>query len=309
MRAARRVRRRRDPRRRRHVDQHECQRGHREHRAGALGHQQGRVRVPAPERARQPRQSTNDAYPTAVRMAVMLLGHIPARASRQATAFAPRLTSSHDVLKMGRTQLQDAVPMTLVRNSATFAVMLGEDRRRLTLGPANADEVNLAPPRSAPASTPPRFLGPGRRAPRADHRSPLVRRADLIEATPGLPAPSSSCPACSSASRSSCRRSATTCACSRAARAPASTRSTCPPVSRARIMPGKVNPVIPEVVNQVAFQVIGNDLTVTMAAEAGQLQLNVMEPVIAIRSSSRSTPARRDGSCCASTASSASRPT
>ena len=80
----------------------------------------------------------------------------------------------------------------------------------------------------------------------------------------------------------SCRRPATTCGCSRAARAPASARSTCRRCRPApRIMPGKVNPVIPEVVNQIAFEVIGNDMTVSFAAEAGQLQLNAFEPIIA----------------------------
>ena len=72
------------------------------------------------------------------------------------------------------------------------------------------------------------------------------------------------------------------CDCCLRARAPASARSTCPPVQAgSSIMPGKVNPVIPEVVNQVAFEVMGNDLTITVAAEAGQLQLNAFEPIIA----------------------------
>ena len=145
-------------------------------------------------------------------------------------------------------------------------------------------EINLGAHRHrhrhqrAPAATPSSCRGTWPRSPgiAAGHgRRTWSRRRRT-------PARSSSCRACSSGSRSSCPRPATTCGCFPPGRTPGSTRSTC---RRCRpgstIMPGKVNPVIPEVVNQVAFEVIGNDITVTMAAEAGQLQLNAFEPIIA----------------------------
>ena len=161
--------------------------------------------------------------------------------------------------------------------------MLGEDEERLQRGRA-------ADPRDQPGRHRDRHRhqrAPGlRRAgvPAPAPRSPAFRWSPrpTWSRRPRTPAPSCSSPACSSASRSSCPRSATTCACSlRPARRlrrdqPA---AACRPARR--IMPGKVNPVIPEVVNQIAFEVIGNDVTVTMAAEAGQLQLNAFEPIIA----------------------------
>ena len=183
--------------------------------------------------------------------------------------------------------------MTLGQEFEAFAVTTGEDIARLERdraalprgqprrhGHRHRDQRRPALPRSSSIE---------RAAP--DHRPRRGARREPGRGDARTPAPSSCSPACSSGSRSSSRRCATTSACSPPGRAAGSARSTCPPMQPgSSIMPGKVNPVIPEVVNQVAFQVIGNDLTITLAAEAGQLQLNVMEPVIAFNA----VPVARD---------------
>ena len=143
-------------------------------------------------------QSTNDVYPTALKLALILeINELLAAMAHLQDAFQGKADEFKDVIKMGRTQLQDAVPMTLGQEFATFSRMTMEDIQRLQETIPLLREINL-PPRQAGSS----------------------------------------------------------------------------------IMPGKVNPVIPEVVNQIAFAVIGNDVTVTMAAEAGQLQLNAFEPIM-----------------------------
>src|SRR3990172_4453865 len=144
-------------------------------------------------------QSTNDVYPTAVKVALQFgIRGLMQEMHSLRKAFESKAAEFTDVLKIGRTQLQDAVPMTLGQEFSTYAVMLQEDESRLGEAASGIGEINL----------------------------------------PAVQAGSS-------------------------------------------IMPGKVNPVIPEMVNQVAFEVIGNDVTVTMAAEGGQLQLNAFEPIIA----------------------------
>jgi len=200
-------------------------------------------------------------------------------------AFAAKGEEFNHVLKMGRTQLQDAVPMTLGQEFRAFATTLGEDLARLkTLAPELLTEVNLGGTAIGTGiNADPRYqhLAVQRLATISGH--PLVPAADLIEATSDMGAfvlfsgmlkrtavkLSKICNdlrLLSSGPRTGINEI------NLPARQPGSS-----------IMPGKVNPVIPEAVNQVAFQVIGNDLALTMAAEGGQLQLNVMEPLIAFK--------------------------
>ncbi|EPM47835.1 aspartate ammonia-lyase [Pseudomonas syringae pv. actinidiae ICMP 19103] len=221
-------------------------------------------------------QSTNDAYPTAIRLG-LLLGHDALLASLASLiqAFAAKGEEFNHVLKMGRTQLQDAVPMTLGQEFRAFATTLTEDLNRLrSLAPELLTEVNLGGT----------AIGTGINAdPGYQQLQPLVPAADLIEATSDMGAfvlfsgmlkrtavkLSKICNdlrLLSSGPRTGINEI------NLPARQPGSS-----------IMPGKVNPVIPEAVNQVAFEIIGNDLSLTMAAEGGQLQLNVMEPLIAYK--------------------------
>jgi aspartate ammonia-lyase len=248
-----------------------------------LGHSRGRYDVIHPLDHVNLGQSTNDVYPTAVRLALVTsLRRLGDSLRALATAFSEKATEFGDVLKMGRTQLQDAVPMTLGQEFTTYAVMIQEDRHRLTEAAALLLESHLggtaigtginAHPRYAELAC--AYL--------AEISGEPVRPAgDFIEAT-------QDCGAfvqLSGVLKRVAVKLSKTCNDLRLTSSGPTTglgEINLPPVQAgSSIMPGKVNPVIPEVVNQVAFEVIGNDLTVTMAAEAGQLQLNAFEPVIA----------------------------
>ncbi|EPJ37158.1 putative Aspartate ammonia-lyase [Streptomyces afghaniensis 772] len=248
-----------------------------------LGHPRGRYDVIHPLDHVNLGQSTNDVYPTAVRLALVAsLRRLGASLRALATAFTAKATEFDDVLKMGRTQLQDAVPMTLGQEFTTYAVMIDEDRGRLDEAAALLLESNLG---GTAIGT--RINGHPRYAELACRHladisgEPVRPAGDFIEAT-------QDCGAFVQLSgvlkRVAVKLSKTCNDLRLMSSGPTAGfgEINLPPVQAgSSIMPGKVNPVIPEVVNQVAFEVIGNDLTVTMAAEAGQLQLNAFEPVIA----------------------------
>ncbi len=228
-------------------------------------------------------QSTNDVYPTALKIALRFAIDDLLRAMHALRdGFAAKADSFGDVIKMGRTQLQDAVPMTLGQEFSTYAVMLDEDMDRLREAAQLIIEINMG----ATAIGTGINAHPGFAALVCQHLRtltglPLMIAPNLIEATQDtgvfvqlsgvlkriavkLSKTANDLRLLSSGPRTGLHE------------------INLPAVQPgSSIMPGKVNPVIPEVVNQVAFDVIGNDLTVTMAAQAGQLQLNVMEPVIA----------------------------
>lgn len=227
-------------------------------------------------------QSTNDAYPTAFRIALYLKIDSFADAMEQLQkAFYAKGKEFSNVLKMGRTQLQDAVPMTLGQEFNAFATTIGEDVLRLREAEKLITEVNMG----ATA------IGTGVNAPQgyaalctrllADiSHLPVVLAADLIEATYDTGA----FVQLSGTLKRSAVKLSKICndlrLLSSGPRCGLGEINLPPMQPGSSIMPGKVNPVIPEVVNQTCFYVIGADLTVTFAAEAGQLQLNVMEPVI-----------------------------
>jgi aspartate ammonia-lyase len=248
-----------------------------------LGHDPGEYEHLHPLEHVNLSQSTNDVYPTALKVAL----HGSVRRLQEAMGklsdeFASKASEFAEQLKMGRTQLQDAVPMTLGQEFATFAVMLEEDRALLTEALKLISEVNLGGT----------AIGTGLNADPSYARLvceelrlitglELRTAPDLIEATQDVGA----FVHLSGVLKRTAVKLSKTCSdlrlLSSGPRAGLS-EITLPAVQAgSSIMPGKVNPVIPEVVNQVAFEVIGNDLTVTMAAEAGQLQLNAFEPVIA----------------------------
>jgi aspartate ammonia-lyase len=183
---------------------------------------------------------------------------------------------------MGRTQLQDAVPMTLGQEFSTYAVMLGEDEERLKEAALLIREINLG----ATA------IGTGINA-HPDYAPLVCRRLAEISGVPVITSPNliEATQDCGSFVQLSgvLKRVAVKLSkvcndlrlLSSGPRAGFGEVNLPPRQAGSSIMPGKVNPVIPEVVNQIAFEVIGNDTTVTFAAEAGQLQLNAFEPIIA----------------------------
>ncbi len=248
-----------------------------------LGKEKGSYHIVHPNDHVNKCQSTNDAYPTAFRVAliehvieiVIVLENLKAAFEKKAVEFK-------GILKMGRTQLQDAVPMSLGREFQAFATLLKEDIKILSSVKNILLEVNLG----ATA------IGTGINAPAGFGELAVKKLSevtgyeyvcseDLIEAT-------SDCGAyvmISGALKRTAVKVSKICndlrLLSSGPRAGLKEINLPELQAGSSIMPAKVNPVIPEVVNQVCFKVIGNDLTVTMASEAGQLQLNVMEPVIA----------------------------
>jgi len=228
-------------------------------------------------------QSTNDVYPTAVKLALQFgIRRLTREMRALRVAFEAKASEFNDVLKVGRTQLQDAVPMTLGQEFSTYAVMLGEDESRLAEAAALVREINLG----ATA------IGTGINA-HPDYAALATQRLsevsgfeflvspNLVEATQDAGA----FVQLSGVLKRIAVKLSKTCndlrLLSSGPRAGIGEINLPPVQAGSSIMPGKVNPVIPEVVNQIAFEAIGNDITVTMAAEAGQLQLNAFEPIIA----------------------------
>lgn len=247
-----------------------------------MGHKKGEYIHLHPNNDVNLSQSTNDAYPTAFRIALYLkIDSFADALEKLQHAFYKKGEEFADVLKMGRTQLQDAVPMTLGQEFNAFATTLGEDVMRIREAELLITEVNMG----ATA------IGTGVNAPEgysdlcvkylADiSKVPVVLSADLIEATYDTGA---YVQLSGTLKRNAIKLSKI---CNDLRLLSSGPRCGLNEINLpamqpgSSIMPGKVNPVIPELMNQTCFYVIGADLTVTMAAEAGQLQLNVMEPVI-----------------------------
>ncbi|MBI2769729.1 MAG: aspartate ammonia-lyase [Burkholderiales bacterium] len=247
-----------------------------------LGHAKGRYDVLHPNDHVNASQSTNDVYPTAVRLALWSgIDRLLASMALLRGGFEAKALEFKSVLKIGRTQLQDAVPMTLGQEFSTYAVMLEEDEARLREARALIQEVNLG----ATA------IGTGINAPAGyaelackflaeESGIPVVKAHNLVEATQDTGA----FVQLSGVLKRVATKLSKTCndlrLLSSGPQAGFGDIKLPPRQAGSSIMPGKVNPVIPEVVNQVAFEVIGNDITVTMASEAGQLQLNAFEPIM-----------------------------
>lgn len=227
-------------------------------------------------------QSTNDVYPTAVRLAlVAAIDRLAVATEALADAFARKATEFRAVPKIGRTQLQDAVPMTVGQELGAFATTLREELARLADSRALLCEINLGATAIGTGIT----AHPDYRRRAVQHLAeitglPVIGAGDLVEATSDTGA----FVQVSGVLKRVVVKASKICNDLRllGSGPQAGLAELQLPARQAgsSIMPGKVNPVIPEMVNQVAFWVIGNDLTVTMAAEAGQLQLNAFEPVM-----------------------------
>ncbi len=228
-------------------------------------------------------QSTNDVYPTAVKVALHFAIHrLTAAMAGLREAFAAKAQEFAGVLKMGRTQLQDAVPMTLGQEFSTYAVMLEEDEQRLREAALLIHEINLgATAIGTGINAHPDYAASVCRKLSDITGIPLITAANLVEATQDAGA----FVQLSGVLKRVAVKLSKTCndlrLLSSGPRAGLGEINLPPMQAGSSIMPGKVNPVIPEVVNQIAFEVIGNDVTVSFAAEAGQLQLNAFEPIIA----------------------------
>ncbi len=228
-------------------------------------------------------QSTNDVYPTAVKVALHLAIHrLVAAMAELRGAFADKADEFALLLKMGRTQLQDAVPMTLGQEFSTYAIMLGEDEERLLEAAKLIQEINLgATAIGTGINAHPEYAARVCRHLAAITGIALVTAPNLVEATQDAGA----FVQLSGVLKRVAVKLSKICNDLRllSSGPTAGLGEINLPAMQAgsSIMPGKVNPVIPEVMNQIAFEVLGNDVTVSFAAEAGQLQLNAFEPIIA----------------------------
>ncbi|HET9598235.1 MAG TPA: aspartate ammonia-lyase [Anaeromyxobacteraceae bacterium] len=247
-----------------------------------LGHPKGKYDVISPNSHVNMAQSTNDAFPTGVHLATLQLGkEMLAELQRLHDAFAAKEKEFEGLIKMGRTHLQDAVPVRLGQEFGAYRRVLGRDVARIRGVGGHLVEVNMG----ATA------VGTGLNADPAYIKAvvkyladfsgfPIRSAEDLVDGTQntdGYTEVSAALKVCMMNLSKICNdlrlmASGPRCGLGELnlpARQPGSS-----------IMPGKVNPVMAEVVNQVAFQVIGNDHTICLASEAGQFELNVMEPVL-----------------------------
>jgi len=248
-----------------------------------LGRQRGEYSACHPNDHVNLGQSTNDVYPTAVRLATifMLQGLLGALEKLKAALHAKGVEFS-EVIKMGRTQLQDAVPMTLGQEFEAFAVTTGEDIDRLRETARLFLEVNMGGTAIGTGiCADPRYPQAVVEELRAITGLEVQLAGNLIEATPDTGAFVMFSGVVKRAAVKLSKMCNDLRLLSSGPRCGFQEINLPPMQPGSSIMPGKVNPVVPEVVNQVAFHVIGNDLTLTLAAEAGQLQLNVMEPILA----------------------------
>lgn len=247
-----------------------------------LGHERGEYKYCHPNNHVNLSQSTNDAYPTSIKIAlVRRVMQMSSSLEELIESFRAKAREFDNVLKMGRTQLQDAVPMTLGQEFEAYSVNLKEEVLGLRNNMRLLYEINMGATaigtgiNSDPAYTPlcTKYL-----AEITD--LPLVPSENLIEAT----SDTGSFVMNSSAQKRLAIKLSKICndlrLLSSGPRCGLHEINLPPMQPGSSIMPGKVNPVIPEVVSQVAYRVIGNDLTICMASEAGQLQLNVMEPIM-----------------------------
>lgn len=247
-----------------------------------MGHKRGEYKYCHPNNDVNLSQSTNDAYPTAVKVGLMFRNVELVNSLKMLIgAFNAKGIEFAEVIKMGRTQLQDAVPMTLGQEFDAYAANLAEEIDRLEHNARLFLEVNMgATAIGTGINSDPEYTAICVRYLREITGMQIQAAANMIEATNDTGA----FVMYSSAVKRLAVKLSKICNDLRLLSSGPRTglnEINLPPMQPgSSIMPGKVNPVIPEVVNQIAYKVFGNDLTVTFAAEAGQLELNVMEPII-----------------------------
>jgi len=248
-----------------------------------MGHKKGEYKYCDPHDHVNRSQSTNDSYPTSMHIGMALgNGQVIAAFDKLVESFKNKAQEFSSILKMGRTQLQDAVPMTLGQEFKAFARTLADEVRALEAVKVVLCEVSMGGT----------AIGTGLNAPKgyaqkcADHLAkitnlPIRLAEDLVEATQDTQAFVLYSSALKSLAIKLAKVGNDLRLLSSGPRCGLHEINLPATQPGSSIMPGKVNPVIPEVTNMVAYRVMGNDMVVTLSAEAGQLQLNAFEPVIA----------------------------
>jgi aspartate ammonia-lyase len=248
-----------------------------------LGHPKGEYDIVHPNDHVNCSQSTNDAYPTAVKLAVVFsMRETTSSLELLQRTFASKAEEFSDVIKMGRTENQDAVPMTLGQEFAAYARMIGAGIKRLRLVGDDLLVVNMgATAIGTGLNSPPGYAALCVEKLAGFSGLKVELAEDLVEATQDAVDFALMSGALKTASLQISK------ICNDLRWASSGPRCGLGEINLpalqpgSSIMPGKVNPVLPEVVNQICYQVIGSDLTVSMAAEAGEFELNMAEPIIA----------------------------
>ena len=248
-----------------------------------LGHSKGEYKHLHPNDDVNCSQSTNDAYPTAIKLGVILALKDTLGAMRElAESLDAKSAEFADVIKMGRTENQDAVPMTLGQEFGAYATMIRSAMRSLERADDELHVINMgATAIGTGINSPPGYADRVTERLREVSGIPVVKAEDLVEATQNAGAfvqMSANMKRAAVQVSKICNdlrwlSSGPRCGLFEI-RLPAMQPGS-------SIMPGKVNPVIPEVVSQICFQIIGYDMTISMAAEAGELELNMAEPIMA----------------------------
>ncbi|MFO1127098.1 MAG: aspartate ammonia-lyase [Rhodospirillales bacterium] len=248
-----------------------------------LGHRRGAYEHLHPNDSVNCSQSTNDAYPTAIKIALIFsLKDTLGGMEGLKQSFEAKAKEFADVIKMGRTENQDAVPMTLGQEFSAYAIMVGDAMRALTYGGEELHEMNMgATAIGTGINSPPGYAELVTRKLAELTGLPLHNASNLVEATQDSGA--------FAQMSGNMKRAAVQISkiCNDLRWLSSGPRCglyeiTLPPMQAgSSIMPGKVNPVIPEVVNQICYQIIGYDVSISMAAEASELELNMAEPIMA----------------------------
>ncbi len=248
-----------------------------------VGHKKGDYQFIHPLNHVNMSQSTNDVYPTAIKVSLIIeLNALLAEMKLLRGSFAAKASEFASVIKMGRTQLQDAVPMTLGQEFSTYDITMGEDEARIREVIRLLSEINLGGTAiGTQLNTPDGYARAVTKHLSQITEHEFLLAENLIEATQDTGVFVSASSVMKRVAVKLSKISNDLRLLSSGPRAGFGEINLPPQQAGSSIMPGKVNPVIPEVVNQIAFTVIGNDLTVTMASEAGQLELNAFEPIIA----------------------------
>lgn len=248
-----------------------------------MGHAKGEYQHLHPNDHVNCSQSTNDAYPTAIKLAVIFsLKDTLAAMKELRSALAAKEKEFAHVLKMGRTENQDAVPMTLGQEFGAYAVMLDTAMAALSRNSEEFYEINMgATAIGTGINSPPGYADLVTRRLAEACGLPLKKAANLVEATQD----SGAFAQMSGTMKRAAVQISKICNdlrwMSSGPRCGLNEINLPPMQPGSSIMPGKVNPVIPELVSQICYQIIGYDVTVSMASEASELELNMAEPIIA----------------------------
>ena len=247
-----------------------------------LGGQKGDYTIVHPNDHVNCGQSTNDAYPSSGKIAtIRLLEKAIEQLDELYDAFIKKADEYNDVIKMGRTEMQDAVPISFGQVFRAFASAVKRDKKRFELAIKEMATLNMgATAIGTGINADPEYIKTVVPVLAEITKLPLVQADDLVDATQNLDSFVYVSGIVKSCATTLSKISNDLRLMSSGPRTGFAEIALAPKQNGSSIMPGKINPVIPEVMSQICFNIMGNDTTITFAAEAGQLELNAFEPII-----------------------------